>query len=109
MHLGLKIKVARLSKGFSQKELAEKINKTRPLISYIEQTGHVNTYTLTAISEVLGISLDGIENIVNEPDSPSLTGKEVQRMQEEIVLLKALVESQEQTITLLKEKLAKKK
>lgn len=109
MHLGLKIKVARLSKGLSQKELAEKINKTRPLISHIEQTGMVNSYTLAAISDVLGISPDSIENIVNEPDSQSLTDNEMKRMREEIALLKALVESQEQTISLLKEKLGKKR
>lgn len=109
MHLGLKIKVARLSKGLSQQELAQKINKTRPLISHIEQTGRVNSYTLIAISEVLGVSLDDIDNIINEPDSQSFTDSTIKRMQDEISLLKALVESQEQTILLLKEKLAKKK
>jgi len=46
MHLGKKIKLARVSKSLTQQELADLIHKTRPLISHIEQTGKVNPYTL---------------------------------------------------------------
>jgi transcriptional regulator with XRE-family HTH domain len=58
MHLGLRIKVARISRKITQAELAERINKTRPLISSIEQTGKVNFYTLKKICDVLGLDID---------------------------------------------------
>jgi transcriptional regulator with XRE-family HTH domain len=46
MHIGLQIKLARIAKGLTQQELAERIFRTRPLISYIEQKGEVNDKTL---------------------------------------------------------------
>jgi transcriptional regulator with XRE-family HTH domain len=68
MHLGLKIKLARISKGLKQEELAEKINKTRPLISNIEQTGKANHYTLKKICEVLDLDINELESsVVAEP------------------------------------------
>jgi transcriptional regulator with XRE-family HTH domain len=68
MHLGLRIKLVRISKGLKQEELAEKINKTRPLISNIEQTGKANHYTLKKICEVLDLDINDLESsVVNEP------------------------------------------
>lgn len=64
MHIGLRIKIARISKGLKQEELAERINKTRPLISSIEQTGKVSHYTLKKICEVLGVQIHEIESSV---------------------------------------------
>jgi transcriptional regulator with XRE-family HTH domain len=55
MHIGLKIKLARIAKGFTQQDLADKIFKTRPLVSHIEQTGNVNSKTLEEIKKVLDI------------------------------------------------------
>jgi transcriptional regulator with XRE-family HTH domain len=70
MHIGLRIKIARISKGFKQEDLAERINKTRPLISSIEQTGKVNHYTLKKICEVLEIDINELENsVVSEPSA----------------------------------------
>jgi transcriptional regulator with XRE-family HTH domain len=71
MHIGLQIKIARISKGLKQEELAEKINKTRPLISSIEQTGKANYYTLKKICEVLELDIHELENsAVKEPSEP---------------------------------------
>jgi transcriptional regulator with XRE-family HTH domain len=68
MHLGLRIKLARISKGLKQEELAEKINRTRPLISNIEQTGKANHYTLKKICEVLDLDINELESsVVAEP------------------------------------------
>jgi len=53
MHIGLQIKLARIAKGLTQQELAERIFKTRPLVSYIEQRGIVNEKTLSEIKKVL--------------------------------------------------------
>lgn len=61
MHIGLRVKIARISKGLKQDELAERINKTRPLISRIEQTGKVSHYTLKKICEVLEQDINEIE------------------------------------------------
>jgi transcriptional regulator with XRE-family HTH domain len=71
MHIGLRIKIARISKGLKQEELAERINKTRPLVSRIEQTGKVSHYTLKKICEVLEIDINEIEaaNFTETPES----------------------------------------
>ena len=66
MHLGKKIKLARMSKGLTQAQLADKIHKTRPLISHIEQTGKVHHDTVNAICRVLGISFESL-NQVEDP------------------------------------------
>lgn len=55
MHLGKKIKLLRLAKGWSQNELAIKIGRSRHLVAYIEQTGKINKGTLAIVSEVLGV------------------------------------------------------
>ena len=112
MHLGTKIKIARISKGLTQHELAVKINKTRPLVSHIEQTGKVNHYTLMQIIKALNIALDDIENIVNEPVVKYKIGKgrnadladEAERLREENSILKELVKSQKEIIEMLRGK-----
>ncbi len=116
MHLGIKIKVVRLSKGLTQQELADKINKTRPLISHIEQTGKANHQTLLLISKALDISLEEIETIINEPAKKG-KGKnrqidlqeEVDRLREENLTLRELVRSQKDVIEILKTAQAKRK
>ena len=55
MHIGLQIKLARIAKGLTQQELAERIFKARPLISHIEQKGEVNERTLADIKKLYGI------------------------------------------------------
>ena len=118
MHLGLKIKVARTAKGLTQQDLAEKINKTRPLISHIEQTGKVNSYTLNKICKALQIDIGTLENMVNERGVTYFSGREgdpahyreeIRRMNDEINLLKELISSQKEIIISLREKLNRKK
>jgi AAA+ ATPase superfamily predicted ATPase len=46
--------------------LADKIFKTRPLVSYIEQTGIVNSRTLEEIKSVLDMT-DNLNHELNEP------------------------------------------
>jgi transcriptional regulator with XRE-family HTH domain len=111
MHLGIKIKIARLSKKLTQQDLADKIGKTRPLVSHIEQTGKVNHQTLLLISKALDISLEEIETIVNEPTKkgkPKAKDVELQdeidRLKEENATLKELVKSQKDVIEMLKAK-----
>lgn len=111
MHLGTKIKIARITKGFSQQELAEKINKTRPLISHIEQTGKVNHYTLQQICKALKININSIEdgdvidlsNTFNNNNNQRMLTEKIESLQTEITTLKALVQSQQEIINLLKE------
>lgn len=106
-----------MAKGLTQQDLADKINKTRPLISHIEQTGNVNYNTLTEIGKVLNISLTDIENIVNEPQpeykkaqhKTSDQREEIERLKEEITNLKELVRTQREMIELLKKGKGKKK
>ncbi len=118
MHLGFKIKVARIAKGFTQQDLADKIHKTRPLVSHIEQTGKVNSYTLTKICKALQIDMTALENMVNEKGVPYMGGKEgdpafhkeeVKRLNDEINLLKELISSQKEVIVSLREKITRRK
>lgn len=108
MHLGLKIKIARVGKGLTQEQLAEKIDKTRPLISSIEQTGKVNHYTLKKICKVLNLDINILENSSAEPQE-SYNAKDQNSLQEqltqmslELSYLKNLVESQKDLINSLK-------
>lgn len=56
MSLGKKIRVARVAAGLTQEELAQKVHKTRPLISLIERHGKGNPETISKILEVLNIN-----------------------------------------------------
>lgn len=113
MNLGLKIKLARIAAGLTQEELAVKINKTRPLISYIEQTGKAGNDTLMAISRVLNMS-DLITAGESNPGygvsvNQSAGGNEqlhetIKSLETQIELLKGIIESQKQTIKLLEER-----
>ncbi|HWY10316.1 MAG TPA: helix-turn-helix transcriptional regulator [Bacteroidia bacterium] len=107
MHIGTKIKIARITKGLTQEELASKINKTRPLVSHIEQTGKANIYTLKKICSVLSIDIDELHE-ANEPKI-GYNKDEIKRLKDEILLLRELVNSQKEIITELKEKYKRKK
>ena len=112
MHLGTKIKFARIAKGLSQQELASKIKKKRPLISHIEQSGKVSKVTLEQICSALDKSVEELEAI-EYPVSGKLKPRTIKDMlEEEITLLqnenktlKELVKSQKEIIAMLKEKI----
>lgn len=110
MHLGLRIKLARVAKGLTQQQLADKINKTRPLISHIEQTGMVNHYTLTSICNALDVNLEDFDSSARLATEPAesqevlLLRNENQQLKQEILALKEVINSQKELIELLKEK-----
>jgi transcriptional regulator with XRE-family HTH domain len=117
MHIGLKIKMVRIAKGISQQELGDLINRTRPLISHIEQTGQVNEKTLESLCKALKISEKELDNYVNEPKNSYKNQKqsttdifdEVQKLKDENKILKDLIQSQKEIIELLRGKKATKK
>jgi transcriptional regulator with XRE-family HTH domain len=101
MHTGKKIKLLRTIKNLTQEELAEKINKTRALVSHIEQTGKVNHYTLTLILKVLNISFPDFENF---NDKEILKGSSVlYASSEELIVLKDKIENYQKENALLKD------
>lgn len=110
--LGRRIKVARAYMGLSQGELAEKINKTRPLISHIESTGKVNSYTLQKICKVLNLEA---EDLLNENDELYVSKKDIRlkkdllQMQEKVEILEELVRSQREIISNLKVQLERRR
>lgn len=117
MHIGLRIKIARISKGLKQEELAEKINKTRPLISSIEQTGKANYYTLKKICEVLELDIHELENsLVEEPSEPfgktqsqvNILKKRIKELEDDNSNLRSLVSAQLDLIKEQKSIIAKK-
>jgi transcriptional regulator with XRE-family HTH domain len=109
MHIGKKIKVARVKMEMTQEELAEKIGKTRPLISQIENTGKIKNNTLRAICKVLDIDLDDPDFHAffeeHELYSHNSKGvKNIEAMERELDTLRALVEAQREIIAHLKRK-----
>lgn len=97
MHIGDQIKRARMMKGLTQQQLADKIHKTRPLISSIEQTGKVNIYTLKQICEVLGIDIEALSMSTGELAAIYSPNKELEAKQKEIDSLRQqLAECQKQ-------------
>ena len=114
MHIGLQIKLARIAKGLTQQELAERIFKARPLISHIEQKGEVNERTLADIKKVLDMPASSYtaneshENY-NTPLHHKLLQQDLDFLHREIAWLKSenevmrqLVETQKLLILRLK-------
>lgn len=103
-----------MGKGYTQQELAVKINRTRPLVSHIERTGKGNHYTLRSICDVLDIPLDVLENdMAEEANLPhadlselALLKTENRLLRQEIVTLRELVASQKHFIGLITETLS---
>ncbi len=121
MQTGKKIKLLRAIKGLSQEQLADKIGRTRALISHVEQTGKVNYDTLTLILKVLSISKQEFDDF--EQDNLKLNAtkeyqsvtKEMQTLQDRLescqkenTILKELVETQKDLIAMLKQRATKK-
>ena len=117
MHTGKKIKLLRTIKNLTQEELAEKINKTRALISHIEQTGKVNHYTLTAILKTFNVSFTYFENFddkevlnhttslpYDENNELNVLKDRIEHYQKENSLLKDLIDSQKKIIETLEHK-----
>lgn len=113
MHIGKKIKLARVAKGWTQEDLANKILKARPLISHIEKSGEVNTETLRKIFQVLEISDSSSESGLLErsgvftkgqPGSIEYYREEIVRLKQEIDILLQLMEAQKDVISTLRRK-----
>lgn len=112
MHLGEKIKLARVNRGYTQQELADGIGRTRALLSHIEQTGKVNYHTLNAISKFLKLTTEDIElidkkQIFVKPKSVTendLLKQEITALKNEIELLKELLETKDKVIKLYEKK-----
>lgn len=106
MHVGQNIRQARVTKGLTQEELALLVNKSRPLISHIEQTGKVNAYTLRDICEALDVSVEDMENTQRDTLDPAVTylkkvdllTEENAALRKEINELRELIASQRQLI-----------
>ncbi|MEY4109949.1 MAG: hypothetical protein RLZZ46_303 [Bacteroidota bacterium] len=82
-HIGLKIRKFREHKGLTQKQLADSIYKTRPLITQIEQTGMVNQITLNSILKALGLDYETLNS--GTPDLGILP----QEIKEELIRLRS--------------------
>ncbi|HTL82632.1 MAG TPA: helix-turn-helix transcriptional regulator [Bacteroidia bacterium] len=113
MHIGKKIKLARVAKGLTQEGLAKRIHKARPLVSHIEKTGKVNPETLKDIFRVLDVSESSIENVVQEkggvftkgqPGSTEYYKNEIERLHKQIEMLMQMLQDQKETIARLKKR-----
>jgi transcriptional regulator with XRE-family HTH domain len=112
MHTGQKIKMLRKLLGMTQDQLAEKINKTRPLVSGIEKTGQGHPYTINSICKALKIKPDQLEQFDEQSikrfisGKPEVDKKEIEALNREMDLLKDLVKSKQDQIDMLQEELA---
>lgn len=114
VQLGKNIKLARIARGLTQAELADKIHKTRSLISHIEQTGKVHTETYHLILDVLEMGEDQLKKLdksIGGSQSVSETMQEMEqlksdlaRMESENLMLRELIENQRRLIGFLEKK-----
>lgn len=114
MKLGRKIKLARMAKGWSQEKLAEKIQKTRGLISHIENTGKANSYTLEKITRLLNIDVSTVRDDETENSSEfylseKINTKQINDLKEKIKLLEELRDTQKELISIFKNRLKNRK
>lgn len=121
MHLGLQIKIARIKNKLTQHQLAEKIHKTRPLISTIEQTGIGNILTIKKICKVLDIPYSDENGIIEQElseyqpqtnariRSSNLTVNEKELYEKQIAILNELLRAKEEIILHLRLQIPKKK
>jgi transcriptional regulator with XRE-family HTH domain len=108
-HLGDAIRILRTLAGMNQTELAEKIGKTRGMVSHIERQGKVNHYTLKDIANALNTTIEQIEQYPNTKYENTLDldsnvekiNPAIHQMAREIELLKELVNHQKKIIELL--------
>lgn len=111
MHIGERIKKIRTLKGLSQQQLADTINKTRALVSHIENTGKVNHHTLKVLAKVFEMTIEEIEDFeLNENQNAVIKNltQEILEFKKENTYLKELVEHQKKIISLLENKKQKK-
>ncbi len=114
MHLGKKIKMARQFRGLTQDQLAEKIGKTRPLVSQIEVNGKVNAYTLQKICDVLDLDIEQFDGLAAfEKTGTFVTKKSSQKKSAEenlgeLEALRELVKIQKEMIEVLRKKIGRK-
>jgi len=117
MHTGKKIKLLRNLKGISQEQLAEKIGRTRALVSHIEQTGKANYDTLLLILNYFHLTLQDFNDFeqsqfkINKIKEYKSTEQSIIQLQEKLEnyqkeneILKELIESQKEMIGMLKRK-----
>jgi transcriptional regulator with XRE-family HTH domain len=117
LHIGKKIKMLRALKGMTQEDLARKINKTRSMVSSIEQSGKVNHYTLLSVLKILNVSeldfekFDGKYSLSGEPNIAYGNKSELELMKQKLdacekenEMLKELIASQKKIIFMLEKK-----
>ena len=104
MHIGEKIRLARVSKHMTQQQLAEKIHKERPLISHIERTGKVHHDTFTAICKALKLTADELEGGFSEavPGYSQVMVRENQTLKSENERLKSELRLKDELVMALK-------
>lgn len=118
MHVGEKLRKLRVLKGLTQEDIAQKVNKTRALVSYIEKSGKVNYYTLQNFLDALEFTEQQLNELdfttisfTSEPDLEYRTDELVMKdsmisqLQEENRILRELNESQKKIIAMMEKKL----
>ncbi|XZF13065.1 helix-turn-helix domain-containing protein [Chitinophagaceae bacterium MMS25-I14] len=75
-HIGDNIKRLRSFKQMTQQDLADKIGRTRSLVSFLERTGSVNKYTLKEVADALNVSEDVLEDLDGKFSPTENTGEE---------------------------------
>lgn len=78
MSIGEKIKELRMKKGWTQKELADKIDRKQNTISYIENGGGAEVDTVKALADILSVTSEYLmsDDIVNDINDNLINTKE---------------------------------
>jgi len=118
MKTGKKIKLLRQLKGLTQQELAYKIGKTRALVSHVEKTNKINHETLLLILKAFKVSEEEFavfdektveKTLITKParaeeDVLKQLHEQLVAYKKENTLLKEIIHSQKELITVLKKK-----
>ena len=108
--------MARIARQFTQQDLAERIHRTRPLISHIEQTGNVHPETLKKICQVLNLTYDQLNKVGESSlsyhpavdEEISKLKEEIEKLERENSLLREIKDFQKNKIEELERKLKRK-
>lgn len=117
MKLGVKIKVARVAKGWSQQNLADEVFVSRGLIGHIEQRNEGAPETLKKIEKALGIKLlneagEIEETVLDYQSAEKQVGelkKQVETLERQILTLVDLIDKKDKAIERLKSQSKKSK
>lgn len=105
-HIGKHIQKLREAADMSQDQLAEKIGKSKSLISFVENKGKVSDKTLDLIAKALKVPFDNLKvfpiiDLESQKQSQDQYKLRISELERETELLRSIIDKQEKIIELM--------